>query len=161
MSIRRVALITGASSGIGAATARLFAKNGCDVVLSGRNESALQKVVEDISQASPASSAKYVVADVSKDEDCKRLVASTGKMDILVNCAGVLHAGALGSVGMDNFDINMNTNVRAVFCLITNAIPFLQRPKDSELTASIVNVSSVNGLQSYGGVASYCVSKAG
>jgi NAD(P)-dependent dehydrogenase (short-subunit alcohol dehydrogenase family) len=79
-------------------------------------------------------------------------------LDILVNSAGVLKGGTADAATMENWDYNMNVNARAVFCFMHNAIPYLK--KAAEGKAAIVNVSSVNGQQSFGGVASYCASKA-
>mmetsp|Transcript_6486 Transcript_6486/g.10229 ORF Transcript_6486/g.10229 Transcript_6486/m.10229 type:complete len:267 (-) Transcript_6486:73-873(-) len=164
----RLALITGSSSGIGAATARLFARSGFKVVITGRNGAALESIAADI-RAELGDNAQgkvaVIVGDVTKDEDVEKVVKSSagfsdnGKIDVLVNCAGVLQGGSMDSATMANWDYNMNTNARASFCFMINSIPFMEREK-GEKTASIVNVSSVNGLQSFGGVASYCASKA-
>ena len=154
----KIALITGASSGIGLATAKLFAKNGCKVAATGRNEAALNKLVQEITANGGV--AKGFVGDVTDDGDVKRVVSSAvqefGALNILVNNAGVLKGGATDAVDMDNFDFNMSVNARGVFCFMNNAIPHLKESKDS----SIVNVSSVNGMQSFGGCMSYCASKA-
>mmetsp|Transcript_4425 Transcript_4425/g.7795 ORF Transcript_4425/g.7795 Transcript_4425/m.7795 type:complete len:266 (+) Transcript_4425:61-858(+) len=162
----RLALVTGASSGIGRATARLLASKGCNVALSGRDEQALVDLVKEIrTKVGDEVDVEYFVGDVTDDEDVKRIVESTvnmssnGKLDMLVLSAGVLQGGAVGAATMDNFDFNMNSNARSVFSCITAAVPFLERSKDQP-TASIVNVSSVNGLRSFGGCAAYCASKA-
>ena len=158
--MKSVALITGASSGIGAATGRLFAANGWAVALTGRNESALKEIVDEI--VGSGGKASMVVGDVSSDEDVARIVSETvrdhGSLDCLVNNAGVLQGGAADAVGMDNWDFNMNINARGAFAFMTQCIPHLKQSGPGK--ASIVNVSSVNGMQSFGGCISYCASKA-
>jgi len=155
----RVALVTGASSGIGSATARLMAAEGARVVATGRNKASLAALVEEIKKAGGVAVA--FPADITDDEAVKYVVESTvkefGALNILVNNAGVLAGGAVGTADMDNWDYNMNTNARAPFCFLMNAVPHLKAAgKDS----AVVNVSSINGLQSFGGTASYCCSKA-
>ena len=89
----KVALITGSSSGIGAATAILFSKAGAQVVVTGRNAQKVSEVAKQFSKVSPKGlDALEVVADVTNTDDCKRLIDSTiskfGKLDIIVNNAG-------------------------------------------------------------------------
>lgn len=80
-----------------------------------------------------------------------------GKINILINNAGVLKGGAVGNDenALDTWDFNMNVNARAPFSFITQAVPHLKQQDQS----AIVNVSSVNGMQSFGGTAAYCASK--
>jgi|EP00945_MAST-04E_sp_MAST-4E-sp1_P008688 NAD(P)-dependent dehydrogenase (short-subunit alcohol dehydrogenase family) len=157
--LNKVALVTGASSGIGLATARLFAKEGAIVAATGRNKNALDTLVNEIQQA--GGKAKAFPGDVCNDEDVKKVVNDAvkefGGLHVLVNNAGVLKGGATDAVDMENFDFNMNVNARGVFCFMHHSIPFL---KKSENGTAIVNVSSVNGMQSFGGCMSYCASKA-
>ena len=97
---------------------------------------------------------------MTNDNDVSNVVSSVvkefGGLNILVNNAGVLKGGTTDAVDMANFDFNMSVNARAVFCFIQNCVPHLKESNDS----SIVNVSSVNGIQSFGGCMSYCASKA-
>ena len=157
--VNKVALVTGASSGIGRATAYLFARQGAKVAATGRNEEALNALVSEIE--SEGGSAIAIPADITDDasvKDCvERTVSHFGQLNILVNNAGVLAGGAVGDVTMENWDFNMNVNARAPFCFLMNAVPHLKKAgKDS----AVVNVSSVNGQQSFGGTAAYCCSKA-
>jgi NAD(P)-dependent dehydrogenase (short-subunit alcohol dehydrogenase family) len=167
---------TGASSGIGAAVAKLFAKEGASVAATGRNEAALAALVEDI--ASAGGSAKFFAADVTDDAAVAGVVDSAvrefGALDILVNNAGVLQGGATDDATMDNWDFNFSVNARGPFCFLTQAIPHLKKSAAAEgsaeggagggaggfRTAAVVNVSSVNGQQSFGGTVSYCAAKA-
>jgi len=160
----RVALVTGATSGIGAACARLFAANGACVAATGRNRAALDNLINEIKTS--GGNAVGIAGDVTNDDDVIRIVDETvktfGSLHVLVNSAGVLKAGATDAVGMDNWDFNVNVNARGAFCFMKNAIPHMKAsvqdlPQD---TAAIVNVSSVNGMQSFGGCISYCASKA-
>ena len=155
----KVALITGASSGIGRAAARLFAREGAKVCATGRNGAALDALVAEIIEA--GGTALAIPADVTDDAAVaacvETAVSSFGGLNILVNNAGVLQGGAVGEADMDNFDFNMAVNARAPFCFLRNAVPHL---KAAGGDSAVVNVSSVNGLQSFGGTAAYCMSKA-
>ena len=157
---QKVAIITGASSGIGLATARRFAKEGAMITATGRNQESLDALVSQINES--GGSAIAVVADITKDDQVANVVNQTvekfGKINILVNNAGVLKGGAVGADenAMETWDFNMNANARAPFSFINQAVPHLKEQEQS----AIVNVSSVNGMQSFGGTAAYCASKA-
>lgn len=155
----KVALITGASSGIGAATAELFAKHGAILALTGRNLQNLQATADKCKAISPQSSPFLIQADVSIEDKCQKMIDDTisqfGKLDILVNNAGVLEMGSIENTSMDQYDRVMNTNVRAVYNLTMIAVPHLILTK-----GNVVNVSSVNGIRSFPGVLAYNVSKA-
>lgn len=86
-------------------------------------------------------------------------MAHLSGLTTLVNCAGVLKGGAMGAIDLDNFLFNFNTNTKAVFELMEHSIPHLKLA-GHPANPAIVNVSSVNGKQSFGGCASYCTSKA-
>ena len=155
----KVALITGASSGIGAATAILFARLGARLSLTGRNEANLKKVVDDCSsQPGVAEVPLMTLCDTTKEDDVKNLVDSTvskfGQLDILVNSAGVIEFGSIETTSLEQFDRVMNVNVRAVYHLTMLAVPYLVQSR-----GTIVNVSSVCGTRSFPSVLSYCMSK--
>ncbi|XP_001359037.2 glucose 1-dehydrogenase-like [Drosophila pseudoobscura] len=154
----KVILITGASSGIGAATALKFARLGACLALNGRNVDNLKKVAQQCSEASKSAPA-LVVGDISKAEDIERVWADTlrayGKLDVLVNNAGILETGTIENTSLEQYDRLMNTNVRAIYHLTMLATPELIKTK-----GNIVNVSSVNGIRSFPGVLAYNVSKA-
>ena len=104
-------------------------------------------------------------ADLTEAGACERAVASAaahlGGLTTLVNCAGVLQPGAFGTEGctLANFEHNFAGNTRSVFEMMIHAIPHL-KAAGGEANPSITNVSSVNGLQSFGGVPTYCAAKA-
>ncbi|HYY42198.1 MAG TPA: SDR family NAD(P)-dependent oxidoreductase, partial [Pyrinomonadaceae bacterium] len=153
-----VALVTGASSGIGRATALGFAAAGARVALVGRAHEALQEVEREITAQGGA--ALSIAADVMQEADAERAVTATverfGGLDVLVNAAGILSNGTIETTQLAAWDEMMNVNLRAVFHLMQLAVPHLKRRP-----GNIVNVSSVTGLRAFPGVLAYCVSKAG
>jgi NAD(P)-dependent dehydrogenase (short-subunit alcohol dehydrogenase family) len=154
----RIALVTGASSGIGRATALLFAASGARVALVGRDAEALAGVADEIE--SGGGEACAIVADVTQEADAERAMVETierfGGLDILVNAAGVLSNGTIENTTLGAWDAMLDVNLRAVFHLMQLAIPHLEAR-----AGNIVNVSSVTGLRAFPGVLAYCVSKAG
>ncbi|XP_013191442.1 3-oxoacyl-[acyl-carrier-protein] reductase FabG-like [Amyelois transitella] len=155
----KVVIVTGASSGIGASTAVLFAKEGADVVIVARNEIKLKKVEEDCAKV--GKKPLIIKADVSNDDDVKRIIDDTiakyKKIDVLVNNAGIARIGTIldGSVPKI-YDLLMNTNVRSVVQLTTLAAPHLVKTK-----GNIVNVSSVSGITiNNAEMGTYCTTKA-
>lgn len=153
----KVVLITGASSGIGAATARLLAQRGALLTLSGRNVDNLKTVLADCGGAAEKSHL-IVPADVTNTGDTERLIADTvrhhGRLDVLINNAGILESGTIETTSLDQFDRVMNTNIRSIYHLTMLAVPHLIAAK-----GNIVNVSSVNGIRSFPGVLAYNISK--
>jgi len=153
----RVALITGASSGIGAATAKRFAQAGAQVGLIGRNEKTLQELIDSITKA--GGQAYPIVSDLSEADGPKQAVeqavAKSGKIDILVNAAGIISMGNITNTTMTAWDEMMQINLRVVFEMMQLVLPYMNAPQ-----GNIVNISSVTGLRSFPGVLAYCVSKA-
>ncbi|XP_038155516.1 3-oxoacyl-[acyl-carrier-protein] reductase FabG [Cyprinodon tularosa] len=153
----KVALITGASSGIGAGTSVLFAKLGALLALNGRDVQSLQKVATQCTE-SGAAEPLLVPGDLTDEDTVRKTVEKTiahfGRLDVLVNNAGVLEYGSIETTDMAQYDKVMNVNVRSVFHLTQLCVPHLIKTK-----GSIVNVSSVNGQRSFSGVLAYCMSK--
>ncbi len=153
----KVALVTGATSGIGRATALRFAEAGARLALVGRNREALTDVANEIKNGDGQSLA--ISADVTVEHDAARVVAETvehfKRLDVLVNAAGVLTSGTIENTTLADWDAMMNVNLRAVFHLMQLAVPHL-----AESRGNVVNVSSVTGLRAFPGVLAYCVSKA-
>ena len=153
----KVAVVTGATSGIGHACAVGFANEGANVVCVGRKEEALKTVADEVRSA--GAEALTIRADLSVDSEADRVfnesVEAFGGIDVLVNAAGFLTTGTIETTAIDSWDEMMNVNVRAVFRLMQRSLPSL-----IERRGNIVNVSSVTGLRSFPGVLAYCVSKA-
>jgi len=154
----KIVLITGASSGIGAATAIHFSKLGAKLALTGRNIINLQDVAD---QCEKSCSLKPLVitGDLMNEDDTRYIMESTishyDGLDVLVNNAGVLETGSIESTSLDQYDRVMNANVRSVYHLTMLAVPHLVKTK-----GNVVNVSSVNGVRSFPNVLAYCMSKA-
>jgi NAD(P)-dependent dehydrogenase (short-subunit alcohol dehydrogenase family) len=151
----RAALITGASSGIGRATALRLAEEGAAVALVGRDRVALEQTAAEV-----AGAAAVVVADLSEPGQCRRAVdeavGSGGHLDVVVNAAGIIGSGDLASTTMEDWSAMLRINLDSVFVLMQAALPHLEATR-----GNIVNVSSVTGTRSFPGVLAYCVSKAG
>lgn len=138
----RTAIITGAGSGIGAATARRFAEDGWNVVLNGRTQEKLQNVAKDL----PEMHRHIVSGDVSNKADAEKVVeeavATFGGITCLVNNAGIARGGEPGDLSHADFDAQMRINAGGVFNCVTAALPHLKEADG----AAIVNTSSVSGL---------------
>ena len=154
----RVVVITGASSGIGRAAAKLFAGSGDKVFAVGRNGKELQSLAADAASLPGSVTAK--IADITDTSQVDRLTEEinheTGRIDVLVNAAGIIKNGTIENTSLDDWDTMMNINLRSAFYLMQRSVPLMQEAK-----GNIVNVSSVNGLRSFPNVLAYCVSKAG
>ena len=150
----KVVVVTGASSGIGRAAALGFSREGASVVLVSRGAEALQETA-----AEAAGPTAIVAADVTADDTPARVVAEAvarfGGIDVLVNAAGIIGTAATDQTPDELFDRMMAINVRAPFRLMREAFPHIKARQ-----GNIVNVSSVNGLRAFAGVAVYCSSKA-
>jgi NAD(P)-dependent dehydrogenase (short-subunit alcohol dehydrogenase family) len=153
----KVAIITGATSGIGHATALKFACEGAKVAIVARGEGRLADVVKAIE--SDGGVAIGIAADVTDEKDVERIVHETieafGGIDVLVNAAGIIATGTIETTQLEDWDYMMNVNVRAPFYLMQCAMPYLIESK-----GNVVNVSSVTGIRAFPGVLSYCSSKA-
>jgi 3-oxoacyl-[acyl-carrier protein] reductase len=152
----RIALITGASRGIGAAIARAFAREGATLVLCARSEG-----VEILArELTPNGTAQAVRGDLSDPTFARELIASArkrhGRIDILVNNAGILRQGLIGMTTADQMRELWNVNVLAVMALTQYAT----RIMEPEHSPSIVNLASIAGTQGMEGVTAYSASKA-
>ena len=154
----QVAIISGASSGIGRATARLFARAGASLALVGRDGARLEAAAEACrSLGSPRVEEIEgdLTADEAPDDIVERVLANLERLDILVNAAGIISSGLAAETSDETFDRMMDINVRSLFRLTRAAIPHLEKTG-----GNIVNVSSVAGLRPYPGLLAYCASKA-
>jgi 3-oxoacyl-[acyl-carrier protein] reductase len=156
----RVAIVTGGGTGIGAATARLFAEHGADTVIASRTEHELQLVAAEIEQTSGRRCIP-VPTDIKDEAQVARLVAHTmdgfGRIDILVNNAGGTRLGPLEDLPTRGFDSIVDLNLRAAF-LCTRDVG---RYMIAQGSGAIVNVSSGAGLSGVRGGAHYAAAKAG
>ncbi|XP_059490425.1 3-oxoacyl-[acyl-carrier-protein] reductase FabG-like [Neocloeon triangulifer] len=156
----KVVIVTGASSGIGAQTAVHFAKLGSQVVITGRNAENLEATKKKCIEAGAESNKIIlVIGDVTKASDCKAIVQkaidSFGRLDCLVNNAGILVPGSVEVATEDDYNKQMDANVKSVFLMTSEATPHLIASK-----GNVVNVSSVCGIRAFPGICVYNMSKA-
>lgn len=151
----KVVLLTGGSSGIGKATAYHLARLGARLALTGRN----QQNLNDVAAKCETDETFVVVGDITKEADTERILNETikkyGKLDVLINNAGIIETGTIENTSLAQYDRVMNTNIRSIYHLTMLAVPYLIKTQ-----GNIVNVSSVNGIRSFPGVLAYNLSKA-
>ncbi|XP_017781210.1 PREDICTED: 3-oxoacyl-[acyl-carrier-protein] reductase FabG-like [Nicrophorus vespilloides] len=150
----KVVLITGACSGIGAATAQLFSRSGACLFMCGQNKDNLAAVADKCIQKP-----ETFIGDLTCDDDIRDIIKSTiktfGKLDVLLNVAGILESGNIENLDLCHYDRTMAINTKAVYHLSSLAAPHLIKTK-----GCIVSVSSVVGIRSFPNVLAYCMSKA-
>lgn len=154
---QKVVLITGASSGIGEATARLLARKGLQVVLGARRTDRLEKIVSEIRDK--GGSAEYRALDVTSLEDMQAFVDFAkdkfGRIDIIVNNAGLMPLSKLEVLKIDEWNRMIDVNIRGVLHGIAAALPIFKQQKSGQF----VNVSSIGGHAVYPTAAIYCATK--
>lgn len=150
-----VVIISGASSGIGMACAKKFYEEGFALSLTGRNESKLEEIKSDLGK-----DIIITVVDLTKGDSSEKIIENTvakfGKIDAIVNSAGIIASGSLEDTKFEDWKYMFNLNVDAIFLIMQKALPYLEKSN----LKSIVNVSSVVGIRQFPGVLSYSVSKA-
>ncbi|MGZ8594499.1 MAG: SDR family NAD(P)-dependent oxidoreductase [Actinomycetota bacterium] len=155
----KVALITGGTSGIGRATAALFAGEGADVAITGRDEARGAVVVAEIGAA--GGEGIFVRADVRSAADCERSVARTleafGRLDVLFNNAGVYVANDVLGCDEDEWDLQVDTSLKGAYLMSRAALPTMI----AQGSGSIVHCSSGWGLVGGAKGAAYCAAKGG
>ena len=155
----KVAVITGSTRGIGEASAKLFAREGAKVVVSGRNEEDGHRVVKDIMKE--GGRAIFIACNVSKSEQIRNLidkaVAEFGKLDILMNNAAVENVKTVLETSEEDWDYIMDTNLKSVFIATKQAIPYMQKNGGGV----IINTSSTFALVGSPGYAAYHATKGG
>ncbi len=164
----KVALVTGASSGLGTRFAQVLASHGAEVVLASRRLDRLKELRAEIEAAGGAANA--VAMDVTDVESIRAAVAEaereTGPIDILINNSGVTNTQRLAEVTPADFDFVMNTNARGAFFVAQEvARRMIERsksaaPGDRPRQARIINVASVAGLRAVAQIGVYAMSKA-
>src|SRR5258707_491746 len=148
----RAALVTGGSSGIGLAIARMLRDEGYELTLASRRAERVQAAAEELG-------ALAVAVDVGSAEDCARLVAEHqeryGRLDVLVNSAGTGVGGTVEDLPAKHFDLQIGVNLRGLFLVTQAAIPLLR-----ETRGWIVNLASIAGTLPAPGLATYGATKA-
>jgi 3-oxoacyl-[acyl-carrier protein] reductase len=159
MTEKRVAIVTGGSRGIGAAIVQQLATDGLHVVAVARNMDKLKAVTDEITAA--GGSAEPVVCDIGNSAELARIIDELGdkhgRLDVLVNNAGITKDGLLLRMSDEDFDSVIDTNLKSTFVAIRSAARMMMRSK----TGRIINISSVSGVAGNAGQANYAASKAG
>ena len=158
----RVAIVTGAANGIGFHTAKMMCKNGMQAALVDIKKDTLQKAAEELNALPNSAGAAPFVCDVSDENAIEKTVneiaAHFGRIDVLVNCAGILSATKIPDIQREEWDRILGVNLTGSFFMVQKALPFLKQSKHGR----IINISSVAGRM--GGVEnsmSYAASKGG
>ncbi len=153
----KVAIITGASSGIGEATAKMLGDRGVKLMLAARRKERLQDLVSKIEQA--GGTAAYQTVDVTNSQEVVALAQKTldtyGKIDIAINNAGIMPLSRLEKLRVDEWDTTIDVNIKGVLYSIASVLPHMQSAKSGH----IINISSVAGHKVFPGGAVYCASK--
>jgi len=153
----KVALVTGGASGIGRATALLFAREGARVAIADLNAQAGEGVASEITQS--GGRAIFEPADVTRATDCRRLaeraIREFGRIDILFNNAGIIRRATVLDVSEEDWDRVMAVNVKSIYLLSREVIPHMQKQDGG----SIINTASGWGLAGGARAAVYCASK--
>ena len=157
----KVVLITGSTTGIGEATARLAVAQGAQVMIHGRNEAAAQALCQEL-----GSTAAYVIADLGDPESCARIVQATvarfGRLDGVVNNAAVTTRSTLETTDAALFDQIVGINLRAPILIIREAVNvFRQQAAQGRPGGAIVNIGSINALSGAPNLLAYSAAKGG
>ena len=151
------AIVTGATSGIGRATAVRLGRGAWGVTAVGRDTGALEQVAQEI--AASGGRASVFAGDLTDPETTPQIVAhhlaTFGSLHLLVNAAGIIRSGSVETTDLEEGDYMMGINVRVPLMLIQESVPALAATR-----GSIVNVSSVAGLRAFPNLLVYCISKA-
>lgn len=159
MTEKRVAIVTGGSRGIGEAIVRQLAAAGCHVVATARSADKLAAVVEAVrSGGGSAEAAAFDIGDFKAvEEQINRVAEAHGRLDVLVNNAGITRDGLFLRMDDEDFDAVVNVNLKSVFVACRTAARYIMRSKSGR----IVNIGSVSGVVGNPGQANYSASKAG
>ncbi|MEJ2209653.1 MAG: SDR family NAD(P)-dependent oxidoreductase [Anaerolineae bacterium] len=155
----RVAIVTGGTSGIGRATALLFAGEGARVAVVGRNTARGQQVVDEIQ--ADGGQARFMRCDVRFPDECRRTVEATieafGRLDVLVNNAGVYYAATAVDCTEEEWDQTVDISLKGTFLMCKYALPHMI----ARGSGAIVNIASGWGLVGGNEAAAYCAAKGG
>lgn len=153
----KVAIVTGASAGIGQACARALAAEGAQLVLTARRQERLQTLASEIEALGPKA---FIVAGDAREEETARrtmqtAMESAGRVDILINNAGMGIYKDLVETSAEEYDELMNTNVRSTFLFTRHAVPVMLKQGEG----TILMLSSMAGIYGFAGEAVYCATK--
>lgn len=155
--LNKVVLITGASSGIGEATARVLCRAGASVVLGARRTERLQKVVQELKEE--GGQAEYCTLDVTNLEQMHEFVAFAqqkfGRVDVFINNAGVMPLSPLQSYKVEEWNQMIDVNIRGVLHGIASGLPVMEKQQ----TGHFINIASVGAYQVSPTAAVYCATK--
>ena len=157
----KVVLVTGSTTGIGEATARLAVAQGARVMIHGLEAEQAKAVCADLGDATD-----YIIADVADPDNCVKIVQATvarfGRLDALVNNAAVVTRSNLATTDAATFDRIINVNLRAPLLIIREAVnAFRQQASEGRSGAAIVNIGSINALSGAANLLAYSASKGG
>ena len=159
----RAAIVTGASSGIGLAIARALGEDGYGVTVSARRPDKLQQAAAGLSD--DGIDVEVVPANMSEEDDIKALVSRHrerfGRLDVLVNNAGVGVGGAIEDAATKGLDMQLDVNLRAVYLTCREALPMLKEAGGEHGKALIANTASIAGKYGQGWLAAYSATKFG
>jgi 3-oxoacyl-[acyl-carrier protein] reductase len=160
LSANTVAIVTGASSGIGRATALAFAERGWRLALLARSERGLSEVADE-ARARGAGDAAYFICDVRDESEVDRAVASTldrfGRIDVLINSAGLSLNGEVDGYSIEDWRVVIDTNLTGTFLTCRAVAPAMKRQGGGQ----IINISSGAGRNGIKEMSAYCASKFG
>lgn len=153
----KVVVITGASSGIGAATAKLLSENGAKVVLGARRAEKLQSIVDEIKEK--GGFAEYLVTDVTDAKQVQALVDQAmnvfGKVDVIFNNAGIMPSSPVSALHVDEWNDMIDINIKGVLNGVAAVMPIFTKQKSGQ----IITTSSVAGIKSFEGAGVYGATK--
>jgi len=155
----RVVVITGGSRGLGLIMARELAKEGANLVLVARHEDELERAADDLRSRQPSAEVLTIVADVRRRHDAEQSVAQAidrfGRIDVLINNAGIIQVGPLDHTKLSDYEDAMNTHFWGPLYMVLASVPHMRRRGEGR----IVNISSIGGKISVPHLVPYCASK--
>ena len=159
MSERKVAMITGGTRGIGKAIAKIFSDNGYDLIINYVSDKTdLTKLEEDLKNNNEILFVRANVGELnSVEEAVKKAIEKFGKIDVLVNNAGITRDNLIMRMKEEEFDQVINTNLKGTFNVTKSVVPYMMKKREGR----IVNISSVVGVSGNAGQCNYAASKAG
>ncbi len=163
MSVERAAIVTGASSGIGLAIARVLGEEGYGLTMAARRPEKLEAAVAGI--AADGFDVQSVAANVAQEDEIQRVVSAHreryGRLDVLVNNAGVGVGAPVGEIQTKHLDMQISINLRSIPIFYRECLPMLQAAAGEHRNALVVNTSSISGKHGEGWLSVYSATKHG